>query len=90
MSKKTLLIIKLISSLFGVCFGLMIIIGLPFSIVFSLNTLFPTMNIPYNFNTWISAFMLWAMFGRIPSDWTASKQRDQSKRDNDDVDIETT
>ena len=68
----------------------MIIIGLPFSIVFSLNTLFPALNISYNFNTWISAFMLWVMFGRIPSEWTTNKQSDQSKKDNDDVDIETT
>lgn len=79
MSKTLLLLIKLVGGFVGVCFGLMIVVGFPFAIVYGVNTLFPASNIPYNFNTWISAFMLWVLFGRTPSDWVANKQAQQDK-----------
>ena len=39
----------------------LIIIG-PFALVWSLNTLFPVLAIPYNFNTWAASLFILSIF----------------------------
>jgi hypothetical protein len=65
------------------------VVVFPFAIVYGVNTLFPASNIPYNFITWLSAFTLWVLFGRTPSDWVTNKPAKQDKDDTDEkIDVE--
>ena len=48
--------------LFIALVGFLIIIG-PIATIWSLNTLFPVLAIPYSFNTWLSALILAGVVG---------------------------
>jgi hypothetical protein len=41
-------------------FALLLVIVGPIATIWSLNTLFPVLNIPLTFDTWIAAFLLFA------------------------------
>jgi cobalamin biosynthesis protein CobD/CbiB len=43
--------------LFGTFLGLLIVFG-PLAVIWSLNTLFPILAIPYNFYTWFAVVLL--------------------------------
>lgn len=47
------------------CAAILTILGLilavPFALVWSLNTLFPILSIPYNFKTWLASLILMAI-----------------------------
>jgi len=47
--------------------GLLIVLALiwPISIIWAANTLFPALEIPYTFKTWIAAFVLSMLFQKI-------------------------
>jgi hypothetical protein len=40
--------------------ALAVFIGAPIATIWSLNTLFPVLAIPYTFETWVAAFVLFA------------------------------
>ena len=54
---KELLVALLVVLVIGV------IIFTPLACIWSLNVLFPVLNIPYTFNTWIAAFFFTSLFG---------------------------
>jgi hypothetical protein len=59
---------KMILQTFGV-FGLIlfivaVIVFGPFATIWSVNTLFPSLAIPYSFDTWLAVVLLGAFIGR--------------------------
>ena len=42
--------------------ALFIVFIAPFALIWSLNTLFPILNIPFTFETWLAAFVIPAAF----------------------------
>lgn len=59
---------KMILSTFGMFFGVIIIIGLavilPILYIWSLNTLFPVLAIPYTIQTWAATVLLHIFFSK--------------------------
>lgn len=59
---------KMILSTFGMFFGVIIIIGLavilPILYIWSLNTLFPALAIPYTIQTWAATVLLHIFFSK--------------------------
>ena len=57
---------KAVMTTFGVGIGVAFIIGmvimLPFLSIWAFNTLFPTFNIPYTFDTWAATILLGMFF----------------------------
>lgn len=45
---------------FLVVIGIIVVVLGPFAVLFSLNTLFPALAIPYTFYTWLASFFLTA------------------------------
>jgi hypothetical protein len=41
-----------------ICLIVLLIIFLPLVLIFALNSLVPTLNIPYNLSTWFGSFLL--------------------------------
>lgn len=58
--------IKLKATTFNIVFVLvlvvLIVIGAPLALIWSVNTLFPALAIPYTFETWLAAFIIPAAF----------------------------
>ena len=58
------------SILVKLVFGVLLIVAAvalgPLLIIWSLNTLFPIVNIPYTWETWAAAFFLSAPFSSLP------------------------
>lgn len=79
MKKILITLLGILGGLLVVCFWLGIIIAFPLGILFSLNTLFPALNIPYNLQTWVSAFLLWAFFGRTFNQLPDKKAKEEDK-----------
>jgi hypothetical protein len=48
---------------FLLAFGILLIVVAPVATIWSLNTLFPALTIPYTFNTWASALILGGVVG---------------------------
>ena len=46
---------------FFIVIGLLVVAGGPIAVLFSLNTLFPALAIPYTFYTWMATFVLMAL-----------------------------
>jgi len=42
--------------------ALMVVIGAPIALLWAVNTLFPTLAIPYTLETWLAAFIIPAAF----------------------------
>lgn len=45
-----------------VAIALMVVIGAPIALLWAVNTLFPTLAIPYTLETWLAAFIIPAAF----------------------------
>ena len=46
-----------------ILFAILLIVFSPILVIWSLNTLFPLLSIPYTLETWIAAFVLSGAFG---------------------------
>lgn len=42
--------------------ALVVFIGAPLAVIWALNTLFPVLNIPFGFDTWLAAYIIPAAF----------------------------
>jgi hypothetical protein len=47
----------------GLAFIILLVIIGPIATIWSLNTLFPVLNIPMSFDTWVAALVLGGVFG---------------------------
>jgi len=45
-----------------IIFALMVVIGAPIALIWAINTLFPSVAIPYTLETWLAAFIIPAAF----------------------------
>jgi len=50
-----------------IVFAIALVILMPIAFIWSLNTLFPVLNIPFAFNTWLAALFLISMVGAGPA-----------------------